>query len=145
MAGDSFPESGYARTAPEIDAAYARSKVDAGDLVVAIRATVGKVLPVPQHLVGANLTQGTAKISPGRDVDGRFLLGFLRSNASQQRFEALAKGATFREITLDMLRRFKVPVPPIRDQVDIVACLEREAPRIDVREGAGLDGAQITS
>jgi type I restriction enzyme S subunit len=74
MAGDALPIDGYSKTSKEIDEAYRRSKVSEGDIVVAIRATVGKCLPVPKELEGANLTQGTAKISPGAGVDGEFLL-----------------------------------------------------------------------
>ena len=59
MSGDCLPIDGYLRTSPEIDASYARSKVQAGDLVIAIRATIGKPLLVPPYLEGANLTQGT--------------------------------------------------------------------------------------
>ena len=66
------------RTSPEIDAAYARSKVNAGDLVIAIRATIGKPLIVPQYLEGANLTQGTAKFSPSAGVNAKYICSFLR-------------------------------------------------------------------
>ncbi|MFN7897408.1 MAG: restriction endonuclease subunit S, partial [Cyanobacteriota bacterium] len=65
MAGDRLILETCQRTSIEIDESYARSKVEAGDLVIAIRATVGKVLEVPIELHGANLTQGTAKFSPG--------------------------------------------------------------------------------
>ena len=132
MAGDVLPRGGYLRTSREIDAQYQRSKVSAGDVVVAIRATVGKALQVPTYLDGANLTQGTAKVAPGEMVEGRFLLAALQSRSSRQHFEALAKGATFREITLDMLRRFPIPVPPLSEQRTIVAFLEAEGARIDL-------------
>jgi type I restriction enzyme S subunit len=47
------------RTAPEIAAAYSRSAVRKGDLVVSIGPSYGKVMVVPDELDGANLTQGT--------------------------------------------------------------------------------------
>jgi type I restriction enzyme S subunit len=132
MAGEELPKTGYLRAAPEIDAAYRRSKVATGDVVVAIRATVGKALMVPDYLDGANLTQGTAKVSPGDRVDGKFLLAALRSEVSEQRFEAIAKGATFREITLDMLRRLPVAVPPLTEQAIIVDFIEAETTKTNV-------------
>ena len=121
MAGDVLPLEGYGLTSPEIDADYKRSRVAAGDVVVAIRATIGKALPVPPGLAGANLTQGTAKVSPGMRLLTDYLLLALRSDGSQQRFQALAKGATFREITLEMLRNVVIPVPPLPEQSVIVA------------------------
>ena len=61
------------RTNPQIAAKFDRSKVDADDIVMSIRATVGTTALVPNSIHGANLTQGTAKISPGDRTD-RFYL-----------------------------------------------------------------------
>lgn len=120
MAGDELPLDGYLRTTPEIDASYHRSKVSAGDVVVAIRATIGKPLMVPSALEGANLTQGTARIAPGSRVTAEYLCLFLRSAGATQEFDRLAKGATFKEITLEMLRKFPLALPPIAEQRAIV-------------------------
>lgn len=120
MSGDKLPTTGYQCTTPEIAASYRKSKIEAGDIVIAIRATLGKALPVPPHLGGANLTQGTAKFSPGPRLDSEFALYAIRSLPVQQRIDAVAKGATFREITLEMLRRLPIPVPPIEEQRVIV-------------------------
>ncbi|MDE8651484.1 restriction endonuclease subunit S [Novosphingobium album (ex Liu et al. 2023)] len=124
MSGEELPEAGYLRTSPEIDASYARSKVAAGDLVIAIRATIGKPLIVPEYLAGANLTQGTAKFSPGPAILNRFAQFILGSEGSSTEFQRIAKGATFKEITLDMLRRYKIPVPPIEEQQAICQWLK---------------------
>ena len=131
MKGRSLPEDGYKRTDPEIDAKYSRSKLEQGDIVVAIRATVGKALQVPEYLDGANLTQGTARVAPGEEASNRFLLWAINSNHTQQRLDALSKGATFDEITLDMLRRLRVPLPPLPEQKEIAAYLDKETRRID--------------
>lgn len=123
MSGEELPDSGYLRTAPEIDRAYARSRVFEGDIVVAIRATVGKALPVPSHLEGANLTQGTAKISPGQGLLSGYLLHWAQSTACLAFLNHHAKGATFKEITLEVLRNTPICVPPIDEQQEIVADL----------------------
>jgi type I restriction enzyme, S subunit len=116
MSGAELPIEGYAKTSTEIDAAYARSRVEAGDLVIAIRASVGKCLRVPPSLAGANLTQGTAKIAPGDHVSGEFLLAYVNSTPVQAYLDSRAKGATFKEITLDALRRTPVLLPPATEQ-----------------------------
>lgn len=131
MAGDSLTLEGMSRTTPEIDASYARSKVMSGDIVIAIRATVGKCLLVPSELEGANLTQGTAKVSPGPDVLPEFLLHFLRSTPAQMYFDGVSKGATFKEITLDALRRLPVAVPPLVEQLMIAAEIRERAEAFD--------------
>lgn len=124
MKGDALPLTGYPLTSPEIAKSYARSALERGDLVMAIRATVGKCLRVPDELIGANLTQGTAKISPGPKVRRDFLFFALLSKPSQSFFDESAKGATFKEITLDRLRRLVIPLPPLREQDRIVKRLQ---------------------
>lgn len=52
------------KTDPAIAARFGRSKVNTGDIVMSIRATVGTTAMVPPALDGANLTQGTARIAP---------------------------------------------------------------------------------
>jgi type I restriction enzyme, S subunit len=131
MAGTALPKDGYQRTSHAIDRSYARSRVYPGDLVISIRASVGKCLPVPDELSVANLTQGTAKISPGEKVDREFLLAFLSSPAVQDFLMSMAKGATFKEITLDMLRRVPVLIPPKEEQVRIAANVGALTARFD--------------
>ena len=132
MSGDKLPEDGYLRTTPEIDASFSRSKVKPNDLVVAIRASLGKGLLVPTHLNGANLTQGTARISPGKRLLPRFLFWSFNSDYCQTSIRTVAKGTTFLEITLDALRRIAVAAPPLAEQDAIVAFLDRAIVAIDV-------------
>jgi type I restriction enzyme, S subunit len=102
-------------TSASIAHAYKRSEVRVGDIVCAIRATIGKVLTVPPDLDGANLTQGTARIAPSSNVNPRYLLWAMRSPVVQKAIEFRTKGTTFVEITLSDLRTVPVPVP---DQAD---------------------------
>lgn len=107
---------GLRRTDPAIADKFPRSCVRAGEIVMSIRATVGTTAIVPASLDGSNLTQGTARISPGESVDGTYLLEYLRSDVSQRWIQRQVKGATFREITLGRLREMPVLVPPLRLQ-----------------------------
>ena len=131
MSGDALPISGYPLTSPEIDGSYARSRVRPGDIVMSIRASVGKCLPVPDGLSVANLTQGTAKVSPGKDITRDFLLTYLNSGAGQVYFDLMAKGATFKEITLDALRRTPVLLPPKDEQAEIDQFIAQHIGRLD--------------
>ena len=129
MSGEVLPSDGYPLTSPEIEGAYERSRVFPGDLVIAIRATIGQVLPVPDDLPMANLTQGTAKFSPGVDILRDFACHVLGADAAQHYFSLHSKGATFKEITLDALRRLPVVLPPLEEQAEITACLDAEVDR----------------
>ncbi len=106
----------FGRTAPEIAARFERSTVRTGELVLAIRASVGAIVEVPAELDGANLTQGTARIAPGAKTTKEYLLWCLRTPQMQDWLQRQCKGATFREITLSRLREMPVPVPPMEIQ-----------------------------
>ena len=143
MSGDKLPLDGYSLTSPEIDNSYARSKVECGDLVVAIRATIGKCLLVPDELSGANLTQGTAKISPGPNVNVIYLFSLINSPPTQAYFDCIAKGATFREITLDGLRRATILVPPLNEQEDISIYVSKIARKIDEMSESAINAVDV--
>ncbi len=116
---------GLLRTSKEIAQSYKRSEVNTGDLVMSIRATVGTIAPLPDELDGANLTQGTARISPGPTVMKDYLLWAIRSESSQQWIQKQVKGATFKEITLGKLRELPILVPPMRLQKEFKAISDK--------------------
>jgi type I restriction enzyme S subunit len=125
MSGDKLSIKGMLRTSKEIASSFQRSQVKAGEIVCALRGIVGKVLEVPRELDGANLTQGTARISPRDEIDNRYLLWALRSEYARRQFEIFSKGITLNEITLERLRKIKVAIPPsIKEQKDLVKILD---------------------
>ncbi|MEE9384766.1 MAG: restriction endonuclease subunit S [Nannocystaceae bacterium] len=124
MRREGIREVGLGRTSREIAARYHRSAVKTGDLVYSIRASVGMVHQVPNTLDGANLTQGTARISPAEKMNNRFLLWALRGPSSQQWIERRTKGTTYREITLKTLRAAPLAVPSLTEQAEISASID---------------------
>jgi type I restriction enzyme S subunit len=106
-------EAGLRHTDPKIAAKFDRSRVESGEIVMSIRATVGTTAMVSTSLHGANLTQGTARIAPGGRADRLFLLHALRMPGTQDWIARQVKGATFREITLARLRELPLPLPPL--------------------------------
>lgn len=129
MSGDALPFEGYSKTSRTIAESFARSMVAPNDIVIAIRASVGKCHLVPQELAGANLTQGTAKISPALEHSFKFFYWYLSSDQSQAYFDSVAKGATFREITLEKLRKAPITLPPVDEQRAIVGQVEAQHKR----------------
>jgi type I restriction enzyme S subunit len=76
------------RTTREIESGYVRSRLRGGDLVYAIRGSIGEVAIVPDELEGANLTQDAARIAYTPAVDGLWLLYTLKSSAVFAQLEA---------------------------------------------------------
>lgn len=109
MSTGRIDEKGLMRTSAVIAAKYSRSEVDEGDLVIALRGPIGLAAEVPPDLRGANLTQGTARVSVRHDLPRDFVRWALASPSVQRRIAALAKGSTFKEISLGGLRELPIP------------------------------------
>jgi type I restriction enzyme S subunit len=108
--------SALRHTDPAIASRFMRSTVRTGEIIMSIRATVGTTAIIPPCLDGANLTQGTARVAPGKYVNGVYLLQYLRMPSTQVWIQRQIKGATFREITLARLRELPVLIPPMAIQ-----------------------------
>jgi type I restriction enzyme S subunit len=119
------------RTTFEIESAYARSRLQGGDLVYAIRGSIGEVAMVPHELEGANLTQDAARVSYTSASFGPWLLNALKSAAVLAQLEAGAVGATIRGVNIRDLKRALIPVPPREEQEDIARFLEQHTMKID--------------
>jgi type I restriction enzyme S subunit len=115
--------SGMLRTSHSIAASFSRSRVNEGDVVYALRGKLGEVRRIDASVAGANLTQGTARLSPGKRVTGAYLLWSLRSQSALRQVELEAKGSTFREITLADLRGIEIAIPLIPEQEAIAEAL----------------------
>jgi type I restriction enzyme S subunit len=119
------------RTTREIESAYVRSRLRGGDLVYAIRGSIGEVAMVPDELEGANLTQDAARVAYTSATHGPWLVHALKSLAVFAQLEAGALGATIRGINIRDLKRASMAVPPHAEQRAIAAFLDRETARID--------------
>ncbi|MEK7836647.1 MAG: restriction endonuclease subunit S, partial [candidate division NC10 bacterium] len=119
------------RTTSEIESGYVRSRLRGGDLVYAIRGSIGEVAIVPGELEGANLTQDAARIAFTTATHGPWLLHALKAAAVFAQLEAGALGATIRGVNIRDLKRASIPVPPRVEQEAIASFLERETARID--------------
>ena len=119
------------RTSREIAAAYRRSALRAGDVVVSIGPSFGKTMLVPEQLEGANLTQGTARVAVRNGASRRFVLWALQAKTSTAHWESSVGGATFRALNLGPLAETPVPCPALELQDQIAGYLDRETAEID--------------
>lgn len=111
------------RTSNEIASKYKRSVVAPGDIIFSLRGNIGEVSVVPTALPCANLTQGTARISVSKSHSPDYIHQALVAPALARKILTVAKGSTFREITLEDLRSLAIPLPPLPEQIRIAAIL----------------------
>ncbi len=118
------------RTDPKIDHLYRRAHVFPQDIVIAMRASIGDAIMVPNTLAVANLTQGTARIAPAPGVDRYWLLCVLATYAVQGQCEVRAVGTTFKTLNIWDLRRLSIPTPDASTQQRLAPLVQVEGERI---------------
>lgn len=123
------------KTTFEIESRYKRSRLIGGDIVFAIRGSIGSAEMVPAEIEGANLTQDAARIAPKAGINGYWLLYAVRSKAVFAQLDAGATGATIRGINIRDLKRAYVPVPPPTEQAEIAEYLCLRTQRLDALLG----------
>jgi type I restriction enzyme S subunit len=109
------------RTSPEIHHQYRRAAVHPGDIVIAMRASIGAVTVVPEDLPEANLTQGTARIAAAKNVDPTWLFQALQSRRVHEQCDNRAVGTTFRTLNIWDLRRLLIPAVDLLQQKKAVS------------------------
>jgi type I restriction enzyme S subunit len=117
--------SGVHRTALDIDANYARSRVRAGDVLISIKGTIGRIGLVPSHYSG-NISRDLARIRPGKRVVPEFLMHLLRSPLGQKTLERAQVGTTRAELSIAPLKLLSFALPPMREQQIIAERLDRQ-------------------
>ncbi len=103
------------RTSAEIAKKYRRSEVVPGDIVFSLRGNIGVAQIVPDTIAVSNLTQGTARISVGGEYN-KYVCTAIQSLDVIRQVQAYAKGSTFREISLEDLRKVTVAIPTLPEQ-----------------------------
>lgn len=124
---DGIRLSNLKRTSKEIADEHPESRLDEGDIVVALRGVVGMPVRTPGEAAGANLSRGTARVSVRDHCVPDYVFWALRSPRVRKevlRFATGWKGEDLREITLTELRTLSVPIVDRAEQEQIAANAE---------------------
>ena len=132
--GNQLNACGVRRTSPEIAHDYRRSILLAGDILLSIRGTAGRVCRVPKELAGANITQDTARVSVHTYMSPEFIELYLKSPGVQKRLEAAMKGVAVRGVNIGDVRALQIAAPPFGEQQEIVRRVEALLKLADVIE-----------
>lgn len=120
------------RTSAAIAEKYARSALKAGDVILSIVGTIGKVALVPAALEGGNITQSSVRIRPRRDlVSPEYLAWMLRSPLAIRQYDSARLGTSIPRLNVAHVRALVIPVPPPEVQQRIVADIEKQFTRLE--------------
>lgn len=122
--GNQLNLSSIKRTSPEIDLQYKRARLSAGDLLLSIRGSVGRLIVIPPSLDGANITQDTARLSISSRLNARYIYYALLSPDAQRRMTKAIRGVAVRGINIGDVRALQVPLPSLPEQDEIVRRLD---------------------
>jgi type I restriction enzyme, S subunit len=110
------------RTSEQISSKYERSVCSTNDLVITIRATIGECAKITKEYDGYNVTRGVAIISPNQQlILSDYLLVTILSKGFKYILDKKMKGATFKQINLNVLKEIKIPIPPMELQNEFSA------------------------
>ncbi|MCU0858154.1 MAG: restriction endonuclease subunit S [Pontiellaceae bacterium] len=111
---------------PPTGAEGVRTVVQANDILISITADVGMVGLVPSELGQAYINQHVALARPLPDISPTYVAYYLcASEGGWGYLKKLQRGATKVGLGLDDIRAVPVPLPPLAEQVRIVAEVER--------------------
>ena len=125
------------RVKPPIGVEGTRTKVERGDILISITADVGMIAVVPAGLDDAYINQHVSLARPLTGFCREYLAWYLAArDGGQKMFLQLQRGATKVGLGLDDIRAVPVPLPPLAEQEEIVAEVERRLSVIDELETA---------
>lgn len=108
-----------------IDAAYPRTRLQGGEVLLAIRGSVGEVAVAGRELAGANISREVAMIPAIPPMEPRFLMYFLKSPLAQTALLRHVKGVAQQGINLEDVRKLWVPMAPVDEQQVLVQIIDQ--------------------
>lgn len=127
----SFELEDFQKTSLSIESNYPRSRLEGGEVILGIRASIGAAFVVPMSFKGVNLSRGIARIIPNHLLRSDFLVWFFKSNAVDQYWGLSKQGSTFSEVSIETVKELSVVIPPIKEQIDIANYVENESSKFE--------------
>ena len=126
MRDGAIDQSDLLLTTPALDYQYRRSRLRAGDLLISIRGSVGRMAEVPENLENANITQDTARLTIKPEYNKVFVRGVLESEPLQRDMERNIRGVAVKGINIGYLRVLGIPMCN-RSEQDRLALLYQQS------------------
>ncbi len=114
---------------------YARTILRGGEVLIAIRGSVGETCVVPKDMAGCNISREVALVPVRDGFDARFVMFFLKSQRATEFIRVNVKGIAQTGINLRDLRKLLLPALEYEEQREIVRRIDAAFARIDLLAG----------
>lgn len=107
---------------PEIEEKYARTRLKGGEVVLAIRGTVGNAAVISEELAAhsLNISREVAMIPVRKNISSQYVALLLQSPGGYRALAVKTKGVAQRGINLADVKRLVTPLPTLSEQTEIV-------------------------
>jgi type I restriction enzyme, S subunit len=126
--GIDFTETNYISEENHIEFSK-RSKVDNGDILFGMIGTIGKPVIVNTDFEFSIKNVALLKLSSNELLSNIYVLNLLKSNIIINQFSKLSNGGVQSFIALGMIRKLKIPLPPLEEQkkiADILSTVDKK-------------------
>ena len=117
--------SGLKIVSAEIEHEYKRTRLKGGEVLLAIRGSVGNVGVAPESLRDCNISREVAMIPTLPSVVPFYLVCLLQSPLGQRLLVGKVRGVAQKGINLADVRRLPVALPPYEEQTEILRRVEQ--------------------
>lgn len=129
------------RTSSDVAARYARARLKAGDVILSIVGTIGKVAVTPEELEGGNITQSSIRIRPGTGTSTSYVKWLLQAPQLFRQYEKSRFGNAVQRLNVEHVRQLVVPLAPLDEQEAVIRRLDEAFMRLRTIDLGGLGGS----
>jgi restriction endonuclease S subunit len=106
---------------PEIENAYARTRLRGGEILLCVVGSIGKLGIAPPSWAGANIARAVVRIAPIPEISRDYLVVVLRGHPVQTYFAEATRTLAQPTLNVSLIEQAPIPLPPLAEQHRIVA------------------------
>lgn len=129
----SFIKNKFGYISLDAHEALKRSQLDEGDILFSIAGALGRTAIVSKDILPANTNQALSiiRLKNNPDVLKQYVLSALTSGYAIEQIEKFKGGVAQQNLSLGQMKSFQIPIPPLQEQQQIVAILDKAFAAID--------------
>ncbi|MGX5077351.1 restriction endonuclease subunit S [Enterobacter mori] len=104
-----------------VAAKYERTRLNGGEILMAVVGSIGKLGVAPDSWKGANIARALCRIVPVSNLSKEFILLLLQSKLMQASFKGDTRTLAQPTLNVGLIKTSITPIPPITEQYRIVA------------------------